>query len=227
MVVADARPPLSAQRSRLSTHPFSAAAGLTAEAINGAALRWTGTRLCLTMGCCVSDDVPLIGVLSRERKGGGKTMGADVVILHWFERVVNWALLILLGVLVAMATIELYAILFRRIGEVFSQVETVIELQEVLKRGFGGILMVLLGLELIETVKSFATHHRIRLEVVFIVAMIAVGRHTILIDYEAATGTYLLGLGGLALSLGVGYWLVTRAHGEHGSSSAEMAAERE
>ena len=153
-------------------------------------------------------------------------MEMDGVMVRWFERVVNWALLILLGILVALATIELYVILIRRVGEVFSEVETVIELQEVLKRGFGGVLMVLLGLELIETVKSFSTHHRIRLEVVFIVAMIAVGRHTILIDYEAASGTYLLGLGGLALSLGVGYWLVGRAHVRIGGAiPAEAGAE--
>ncbi len=139
-------------------------------------------------------------------------MESDGVMVRWFEKIVNWALLLLLGMLVAIATIGLYVIFFRRVGLVFAQIETAVELQEVLKRGFGGILMVLLGLELIETVKSFSTHHRIRLEVVFIVAMIAVGRHIILIDYEAASGTYLLGLGGLALSLGVGYWLVAKAH---------------
>ena len=51
---------------------------------------------------------------------------------------------------------------------------TVSELQELLQNGFGGVLLVLLGMELIETVKAYAHEHHVRLEIVFVMAMIAV-----------------------------------------------------
>ena len=44
---------------------------------------------------------------------------------------------------------------------------------------FGGVLLVLLGLELIDIFKTYTHEHHLRLKIVFVVAMIAVGRHVI------------------------------------------------
>ena len=54
----------------------------------------------------------------------------------------------------------------------------------VLQRGFGGVLVVLLGLELLDTLKAYFSEHHIRVEVIIVVAMIAVGRHIIQLDFE-------------------------------------------
>ena len=78
--------------------------------------------------------------------------------------------------------------------------------------------MVLLGLELLETLKTYLTHHRFRLEVVLVVGSIAVARHIIQLDFQHATGGFLAGLGVLIASLVAGYYLLQRIPGSKGGN---------
>ncbi len=89
-------------------------------------------------------------------------------------------------------------------------IQTAGEFEEVLIRGFGAILAVLVGLELLETLKVYTSEHRIRLEVILIVAMIAIGRHIVQIDIHHANPLIYFGLASLALALTVSYYLVKR-----------------
>jgi uncharacterized membrane protein (DUF373 family) len=45
-------------------------------------------------------------------------------------------------------------------------------------------LTVILALELLETLKAYFAEHRVRLEVILIVSIIAVGRHALEIDFD-------------------------------------------
>jgi uncharacterized membrane protein (DUF373 family) len=47
--------------------------------------------------------------------------------------------------------------------------------------------------------------------VILVVAIIAVGRQVILLDFEHASGTVLLGLSGVILALTLGYFLIKKA----------------
>jgi len=71
---------------------------------------------------------------------------------------------------------------------------------------------VVLGLELLETLRAYFTEHRVRLEVILVVAIIAVGRQVIQIDFEHTPGMVLLGLSGLILALTLGYFLIKKSH---------------
>jgi|KBSSwiStaDraftv2_1062776.scaffolds.fasta_scaffold76552_6 uncharacterized membrane protein (DUF373 family) len=130
------------------------------------------------------------------------------MLLRQFERIVNRAILLFLAIVVALATVEIYVLLARRIVAVFRDVEGAPAFQEVLRNAFGAVLMVILGLELMETVKAFAEEHRVRLEILFIVALIAVCRHAIQMDVEHLDGMRLVGFGVLVSALAGGYWLV-------------------
>jgi len=110
------------------------------------------------------------------------------------------------------ATITLYALFFQGIRSNIAEIGSTEELHVVLQRGFGGILIVLLGLELLETLKTYFSEHHIRVEVIIVVAMIAVGRHIIQLDFEHAPASLLLGLSALILVMATGYFLVRRSH---------------
>lgn len=141
--------------------------------------------------------------MSPESRYGG--------ILRRFEFVTVVALQVLLVLLIAIATIFLYLLFVKNLRENVAQIETVDILRLMLQRGFGGVLIVLLGLELLETLRDYFSEHHIRVEVILIVAMIAVGRHIIQVDIEHAPGLLLFGLGGLMVSLALGYFLIKRA----------------
>lgn len=68
-------------------------------------------------------------------------------------------------------------------------------------------LMILIGLELLDTVKSYLTEHTIRVEAVFMVAMIALTRKVIIMEYKDVLPLTLMGIALLVIALAAGYWL--------------------
>ena len=135
-----------------------------------------------------------------------------------FERAAIVVLQLLLMVVIAMAIFEMSVLVFEGIANRFASntgvvaaVDTVSDLQRVVQRAFGGVLLIILGLELLETLRTYFVEHRIRLEIILIVAIIAVGRHIIQLDFEHVSGVTLLGIGGLMLALAGGYFLIKRS----------------
>jgi uncharacterized membrane protein (DUF373 family) len=135
-------------------------------------------------------------------------------LLVKFELTVIVLLQFLLVVVVAVATANLFKLFFTRIPATWGEVQRADELLPVMQRAFGGILVVVLGLELIETLKTYFHEHRVRLEVILIVSIIAVGRHIIQVDFSHMAGSELIGMGVLMLSLTGGFFLVTKTHGQ-------------
>jgi uncharacterized membrane protein (DUF373 family) len=93
----------------------------------------------------------------------------------------------------------------------FLDLSTIPLLTEAVQRGFAGVLLVVLGLELLETLRVYFTHHRVRLEIILVVAIIAVGRHVINLDFHHADGASIAGIGALVLALTGGYYLVRKS----------------
>jgi uncharacterized membrane protein (DUF373 family) len=132
-------------------------------------------------------------------------------IIPKIEFAVIIALQVLAIVLVVVATINLFVLLGGNLIAEVSQVASVETLLPAMQRAFAGILIVVLGLELLETLKTYFIEHHVRLEVILIVAIIAVGRHVIQIDFEHSSGPVLMGLSAVILSLTFGYFLVRKA----------------
>jgi uncharacterized membrane protein (DUF373 family) len=116
-------------------------------------------------------------------------------------------------VFVSLPTPHLYTLLITKLPASWDQIKTAEDLHLVMQRAFGGVLIVVLGLELIETLKVYFREHKVRVEVIVIVSLIAVGRHIIQVDYEHVDAWQLMGLGVLVISLALGYFLVAKAHG--------------
>jgi uncharacterized membrane protein (DUF373 family) len=134
-----------------------------------------------------------------------------------FERIVIVVLQVLLLLVLTAAIAEVFVLVYdavtKRIttGEGVLAVTSVPDLQHAIQRAFAGILLIILGLELLDTLKTYFTEHRLRLEIILIVATIAIGRHIIVLDFEHVTGPLLAGLGALTLAVTAGYYLVRRA----------------
>jgi len=92
-----------------------------------------------------------------------------------------------------------------------------------MQKVFAGVLVVLLGLELAETIKSYFADHQIRVEVILIVAVVAVGRHIIQLDFDHAPAGEIVGLSALMLSLTGGYFFVKRAQAKDPNSGTRRA----
>jgi len=73
------------------------------------------------------------------------------------------------------------------------------------------VLLIVLGLELLETLRVYFAQHRVRLEIILVVAIIAVARHVINLDFHHLSGAEIAGTAALFLALTGGYYLVKRA----------------
>jgi uncharacterized membrane protein (DUF373 family) len=122
------------------------------------------------------------------------------------------ALQLLVVMLVVLATAILFYMFFKGVPTQTQRINSVDDLLATMQESFAGILTVVLGLELLETLKAYFAERRLRLEVILIVAIIAVGRHVLEIDFAHTAGLDLLGLSALIASLTLGYFLVRKEH---------------
>jgi uncharacterized membrane protein (DUF373 family) len=129
-----------------------------------------------------------------------------------FELTTITALQVLLVLSVAAGTIVLFVLFASGLYNDLAHLNSVEVLREALQRTFAGILIILLGLELLETLKAYFVHHELRVEVVLIVAMIAVSKYIIQYDLASIPARTVIGLAALTIALTVGYFLVKRAH---------------
>ena len=127
--------------------------------------------------------------------------------LRMFEKYILLFLLLLMMLAIVATAIELAAVLFTQLLKPPYLALNVAEAIEV----FGFFLMVLVGLELLESIKVYLEKHRVHAEVVFLVAIIAVSRKVIILDYSKTAPETLWGISSIILALGIGYFLVRRA----------------
>ncbi|HTV55734.1 MAG TPA: phosphate-starvation-inducible PsiE family protein [Terriglobia bacterium] len=132
-------------------------------------------------------------------------------IISGFELAAVVALQALVILLVVASTIVLYMLAIRALRTDVAHIATVDDLLYATERSVAGILVVVLALELLATLSAYFNEHRVRLEVILIVAIIAVSRQVILIDTEHTSGMELIGIAAVIVSLTVGYFLVKRA----------------
>jgi len=76
---------------------------------------------------------------------------------------------------------------------------------------FGGFLLVLIGIELLDTIKIYMKDNIIHVEVVILVAIIALARKIIILKVEDYSGVVIIGIGVLILSLTGAYFLIRKA----------------
>mgnify|MGYP003585134254 CR=1 FL=1 len=125
-----------------------------------------------------------------------------------FEQGVLVAAQVLLMAVILAMIVQLWVMFASAIDNQLSNIDSVPELMKSVQTAFSGLLLVILGLELMETLRVYFKSHRIRLETILAVAIIAIGRHVINLDVEHMNGTSLIGIAAIVLVLTGGYFLV-------------------
>jgi uncharacterized membrane protein (DUF373 family) len=124
-----------------------------------------------------------------------------------FENIIVIALLGMMVLVVFLSTIELAVILVEQLR---SPPLLLLEIDELLKI-FGFFLMILIGLELVETLKVYISEEIVHVEFVFLVAIIAVTRKVIILDIKNLDPLTLIGLASIILALSGGFYLLKKA----------------
>ena len=135
-------------------------------------------------------------------------------VMRLVERGILYGAQILLVLVIIVALYQLWYLFVVAIRDHVADIRSIPLLTEAVQRGFSGVLLIVLGLELLETLRVYFTHHRVRLEIILVVAIIAVGRHVINLDVHSLSGAEVAGIAALILALTGGYYLVKKAGGD-------------
>ena len=129
---------------------------------------------------------------------------------RYFEHFIVLVLLGLLMAVVLYATIGLAIFIVVTMAEKVHTREVTITLP-LLHDVFAGFLTLLIGLELMKTIVMYLEEHVIHVEVVLSVAMIAIARHAIDVDYKVVPPLTMIGMGSIIIALAVGYFFFKKA----------------
>jgi uncharacterized membrane protein (DUF373 family) len=126
-------------------------------------------------------------------------------IAHLFDTCVLWTRRVTMAVGIAAAVVVLVLLVLREFHRSWAQIDSIAELQGAAQSLFAGVLLVVLGLELMDTLRNYFIEHRLRVEFLISVALIAVARHVIQLDYEHAQPWLVASIALLILSLSASY----------------------
>jgi len=76
---------------------------------------------------------------------------------------------------------------------------------------FGLFFLVLVGIELLETLQMYTKERVVHVEVVLLVALIVAARKIILVDYTTTSTDVFFGIAAVMIAIGVTYFLLKKA----------------
>jgi len=128
-------------------------------------------------------------------------------LLKKFEKAITVTLVVMMAVVVLLATIELGWIIIK---DVITPPVLLLEINELLDI-FGLFLLVLIGVELLETIKAYLKENVVHFEVVLTVAMIAIARKVITLDVKDLPAMTLVGIAAIIVALAAANYYFRRA----------------
>lgn len=126
------------------------------------------------------------------------------------EHLVTMVLIGMLAVVVLLATVELGWTIVKDVTAppvLFPGIEKLLEL-------FGKFLLVLIGIELLETMRAYATAHVVRVDVVLTVAIIALARKIVVLEPDHVSSLTMLGIAALVAAISGAYHVFVRTRGD-------------
>lgn len=126
--------------------------------------------------------------------------------LKKFEQVIVTALIVMMILVVLVSTIELGWLILK---DFFNPPKFFLEISDLLEI-FGFFMLVLIGIELLETIKTYLNEHVVHVEIVLEVALIAIARKVIILDIEKYDGLTIIGVAGLILAVSVAFYVIKR-----------------
>ena len=131
--------------------------------------------------------------------------------INKFERGVYYVLMVLLALVIFFGVVELFVILGMAL---FADLSYRLANHEILQL-FGYFLLILIGVELLETIKAYLLKNEIHVEIIVLVAIIAVARKIILLDPfveggEALNSSVMVALGIVIIALSASYYLIRK-----------------
>jgi uncharacterized membrane protein (DUF373 family) len=134
------------------------------------------------------------------------------------QKITVAALATMLSVVVILSTVHLGVLIAQ---EIWAPPRFLIRVEGLLEI-FGYFLLVLIGVELVETLRAYLRKDVIHVRVVLEVALIAMARKVIIEEPNSVSGLTLLGIAALILALGIAFYFERQSKREHHGQPVDM-----
>ena len=134
------------------------------------------------------------------------------LFLKKFETIVVTALIVMMATVILISTVELGYLIVHDIMEpplFFIEIDQLLEI-------FGFFLLILIGVELLESIKAYLAHKVVHSETVLEVALIAISRKVIILNIDEYKSPILLGIAALILAISLSYFMIRRINSDFG-----------
>jgi uncharacterized membrane protein (DUF373 family) len=173
-----------------------------------------GEKAANSAGGIVGDDQLFMDENVSTSSAGGVARSAKEIVLETVitrvQKLTVLALAVMLVVVLLLSTIHLGVLISE---EVWKPPRWLIPVQGLLEI-FGYFLLVLIGVELLETLKAYVKKDVIHVRVVLDVALIAMARKVIIEEPNTVPGLTLFGIAALILALGIAFYFERQAKRE-------------
>lgn len=127
--------------------------------------------------------------------------------LKKFERIITMLLIVMMAFVIVLATAELGWVIIR---DIITPPVFFLEIDELLEI-FSLFLLVLIGVEMVETLRAYLDEGAVRVQVVIIAGVIAIARKIITLDLKTTSAPALLGIAAIVIALAVAHRLLKRS----------------
>ena len=130
-----------------------------------------------------------------------------IALIKKFEKVLIFSLVVMMAIVLLLATIELGWIIVK---DIVTPPLFLLEIDELIEI-FGLFMLVLIGIELLETIiRTYLDRSTEHVTIMIAVALIAISRKVIVLGKQEFTGDILLGIAAVIIALAGGYYLTRR-----------------
>ena len=130
-----------------------------------------------------------------------------VKFIRHISRFLIWSIIIVMSIILLLAFLDILYVIWEKVITPPILIIDANELMSILSI----FLLLLIGLELLETVKTYLKEDVVHVEFIVLVAITAVARKAIVWDFKKYTTEELISLAIIILSLGITYFLVKKA----------------
>lgn len=132
-----------------------------------------------------------------------------LALIRKCEKLMIQALMVMMALVLGLATVDLAWLIVVDVAKPPLLLLDVDELLDI----FGLFMLVVIGIELLETImKTYLTHDAPHYEVVLSVAIIAIARKVIILDVKKIDSLSLIGIAAIIIALTAGFFLMKASH---------------
>ena len=126
-----------------------------------------------------------------------------------FEKLKQLIIFFLMGMLLVVVIVSTAFLAWSVVDKIFLQFNET-AFQSVIIELFGLFFLVLVGIELFETLQMYTKERVVHVEVVLLVALIVAARKIIMIDYTKTSTDVFFGIAAVVVSIGISYYLLKK-----------------